>query len=71
MQGHGNSVTSTCRYQNLADVVDASVQTASDSGEPMSTQSSTDTGDLDLDAIIAAGGSFDDQSAANASGGCL
>lgn len=55
----------------MADLVVASVQTGPDSGEQMSPQSSTDTGDLNLDAIIAAGGSFDDQSASNASGSCL
>lgn len=44
------------------------MQSGADTGEQTSVDSSTDIGDADLDAIIAAGGSFDDQSATGASG---
>lgn len=44
------------------------MQTGTDISEQTSVDSSTDIGDADLDAIIAAGGSFDDQSATGASG---
>lgn len=44
------------------------VQTGTDTDEQTPTASSTDIGDADLDAIIAAGGSFDDQSGTGASG---
>ena len=44
------------------------MQTGTDTSEQTSVDSSSDIGDADLDAIIAAGGSFDDQSATGASG---
>lgn len=46
----------------------AHVQTGTDTSAQTSVDSSTEFGDDDLDAIIAAGGSFDDQSATGASG---
>ena len=44
------------------------VQTGTDTDEQTPAASSTDMGDADLDAIIEAGGSFDDQSATGAPG---
>lgn len=44
------------------------MQTGIDTDEETPVASSTDMGDADLDAIIEAGGSFDDQSATGASG---
>ena len=44
------------------------VQTSTDTDEQTPVASSSDMGDADLDAIIDAGGSFDDQSATGAPG---
>ena len=55
-------------HQHIADLVNAAVQTDPDSSEQMSAESSSDKGEVNLDAIIDAGGSFDDQSAADTSG---